>query len=46
LQGKTKAVAPAKRTKKPGKGETRKEIEALGKQLATAAVKKRGVQNM
>ncbi|KAJ7798570.1 hypothetical protein B0H14DRAFT_3886416 [Mycena olivaceomarginata] len=45
-KGKTKAVAPAKRTKKPGKGETRKEIEALGKQLATAAVKKRGVQNI
>ncbi|KAJ7880805.1 hypothetical protein B0H14DRAFT_3858021 [Mycena olivaceomarginata] len=45
-KGKTKAVAPAKRTKKPGKGETRKEIEALGKQLATTAVKKRGVQNI
>ncbi|KAF8147556.1 hypothetical protein K438DRAFT_2090171 [Mycena galopus ATCC 62051] len=48
-KGKKKAVAaPVKQTKKPGKGETRKEIEALGKQLATnttAAVKKKGVQN-
>ncbi|KAF8140678.1 hypothetical protein K438DRAFT_1995788 [Mycena galopus ATCC 62051] len=45
-KGKAKTVAaPAKRTKKPGKGETRKEIEALGKQLATTVVKKKGVQN-
>ncbi|KAJ7186509.1 hypothetical protein C8R46DRAFT_1024564 [Mycena filopes] len=47
-KAKGKAAAPAKRTRKPGKGETRQEIEALGKKLAasakTTAVKKR-VQN-
>ncbi|KAJ7104765.1 hypothetical protein C8R44DRAFT_987917 [Mycena epipterygia] len=50
-EGKGKAVAVPKRARKPGKYETRKTIEALGKTLAmqnasaTDVVKKKGVQN-